>query len=98
MSVGGRPVTDTPHHNIRYASQRAQEEDSVVRAITIALAITGALALSGIAASARAEQNKCNPIGRPSPGYTGPYAYAAEDYYRYPGDCRDVCFYLATTF
>jgi hypothetical protein len=69
-----------------------------VRAITIALAITGALGVSGIAASARAEQNKCNLIGGPYPGYTAPYAYAAEDYYRYASDCRGFSFYLAPTF
>ncbi len=53
-----------------------------MRAIAIVLAITGALAVSGIAAPALAqsERHKCNPTGGPYPGYTGPYAYAAYYY------------------
>ena len=46
---------------------------------------------------ARAERYKCNPIGGPYPGYTGPYAYAAY-YYGYPPDCGGFKFYLAPTF
>jgi hypothetical protein len=70
-----------------------------VRAIAIILAITGALAVSGIAAPAAAqpERYKCNPTGGPYPGYTGPYAYAAY-YYGYPPDCGGFSFYLAPTF
>jgi hypothetical protein len=68
-----------------------------VRLIPIVLAVTGALAVSGIAAPARAEQYKCKPIGGPYPGYTGPYAYAAY-YYGYPPDCGGFSFYLAPTF
>jgi hypothetical protein len=70
-----------------------------VRAIAIILAITGALAVSAIAAPAAAqpERYKCNPTGGPYPGYTGPYAYAAY-YYGYPPDCGGFSFYLAPTF
>ena len=71
-----------------------------MRATTIVLAITGALAVSGIAATARAEQHeqhKCNPIGGPYPGFTGPYVYAAH-YYGYPPNCGGFSFYLAPTF
>lgn len=68
-----------------------------MRAIAVMLAITGALAVSGIAAASQAEQHKCNPTGGRYPGYTGPYAYAAY-YYGYPPDCGGISFYLAPTF
>jgi len=56
-----------------------------VRAIAIVLAITGALAVSGIAAPAPAQAGRygCDPTGGPYPGYAGPYPYAAY-YYGYP--------------
>ena len=70
-----------------------------MRAIAIVVAITGALAVSGIAAPAPAQAGryKCDPTGGRYPGYTGPYAYAAY-YYGYPPDCGGFSFYLAPTF
>jgi hypothetical protein len=69
-----------------------------VRAIGIVLAITGALAVSGTAASAWAQagrlaaaQSKCDPTGGPYPGFVGPYAYSAY-YYGYPPDCGGISF------
>src|SRR5262249_60639042 len=61
-----------------------QEEGEVVRGIAIVLAITGALALSGIAASAPAQAGRlastrygCDPSGGPYPGYAPPHAHTA---------------------
>jgi hypothetical protein len=70
-----------------------------VRAKAIALAITGALAVSGIAAAAPAQagRHRCDTIGGSHPRYTGPYAYAPY-YYGYPADCGGFSFYLAPTF
>ena len=75
------------------APHRAQEEDGVVRAIAIVLAITGALAFSAIDAPEPAQAGRlvstpygCDPSGGPYPGYAGPYAYAAY-HYGYPPDC-----------
>jgi hypothetical protein len=71
------------------------EEDGVLKVRGIVLAITGALAVSGIAAapaSAQAGRSaKCDPTGGPYPGYVGPYAYAAY-YYGYPPDCGGISF------
>ena len=71
-----------------------------MRRITIALAITGALAVSGIAAPAPAQAGRlastpygCNPINGPYAGYTGPYAYSAY-YYGYPKDCGGASIYF----
>ena len=72
-----------------------------MRAIAIVLAITGALAVSGIAAPEPAQGGRrlastpsgCDPTGGPYPGYTGPYAYAAY-YYGYPPDCGGLTFYF----
>ena len=70
-----------------------------VRAIAIVLAITGALAVSGIAAPAPAQAGRyrCDPTGGPYPGYAGPYAYAAY-YYGYPPDCGGISFYFAPAY
>jgi hypothetical protein len=62
-----------------------------VRAMAIVLAITGALAVSGVAAPAQAGRlasnpNGCDPSGGPYPGYAPPYAYSAY-WYGYPPDC-----------
>jgi len=74
-----------------------------VRAIAIVLAITGAVAVSGIAAPALAQAGRlasspyrCDPNGGPYRGYAGPYAYAAY-YYGYPPDCGglSISFYFA---
>lgn len=71
-----------------------------MRAIAIVLAITGALAVSGIAAPALAQAQRpastpqgCDPTGGPHPGYTGPGAYAAY-YYGYPPDCGGLSIYF----
>ena len=79
---------------VGYISERAPEEDSVVRAVAIVLAITGAMAVSGLASPAQAQAGrfvKCDPTGGPYPGYVGPYAYAAY-YYGYPPDCGGISF------
>jgi hypothetical protein len=64
-----------------------------VRGIAIALAITGALAVSGITGPASAQAGRlvsgpygCDPKAGPYPGYAPPYAYAAYQY-GYPRDC-----------
>jgi hypothetical protein len=83
-----------------------QEEDSVVRGIAIVLAITGALAVSGIAAPAPAQAGRlastpygCDPSDGSYPGYTPPYAYAAYRY-GYPRDCggTSIYFYFAPAY
>lgn len=79
---------------VGYLGECAPEEDSVVRAVAIVLAITGALAVSGLVAPAQAQAGrfvKCDPTGGPYPGYVGPYAYAAY-YYGYPPDCGGISF------
>ena len=70
-----------------------------MRAIAFVLAITGALAMSGIAAPAPAQAGRygCDPAGGPYPGYAGPYAYAAY-YYGYPPDCGSISFYFAPAY
>jgi hypothetical protein len=62
-----------------------------VRGIAIVLAITGALAVSAIAAPAQAGRlastsYKCDPNRGPYPGYAGPYAHSAY-WYGYPAEC-----------
>ena len=64
------------------------------------LAITGALALSGIAAPAPAQAGRlastpygCDPSGGPYPGYAPPYAYTAY-IYGYPKDCGGASIYF----
>jgi hypothetical protein len=64
-----------------------------VRGTAIVLAITGALAVSGIAATAPAQAGRlasapygCDPSDGPYPGYAPPSAYAAY-WYGYPRDC-----------
>jgi hypothetical protein len=86
------------------APHRHQEEDSVVRGIAIVLAITGALAVSGIAAPAQAGRlastpYRCDPSDGSYPGYTPPYAYAAYRY-GYPRDCggTSIYFYFAPAY
>jgi hypothetical protein len=71
-----------------------------MRAIAIVLAITGALAVSGIAAPAAAQVGPsastpqgCDPTGGRYPGYAGPGAYAAY-YYGYPPDCGGLRIYF----
>jgi hypothetical protein len=83
-----------------------QEEDSVVKGTAIVLAITGALAVSGIAASAPAQAGRlastpygCDPSDGAYPGYAPPYAYAAYRY-GYPRDCGgpSIYFYFAPAY
>ena len=66
-----------------------------MRGIAIVSAITGALAVSGIAAPAPAQAGRygCDPTGEPYPGYAGPHAYAAY-YYGYPKDCGGASIYF----
>ena len=70
-----------------------------MRAIAIVLAITGALAVSGIAAPAPTQAGRygCGPSGEPYPGYAGPSAYAAY-YYGYPPDYGGISFYFAPAY
>ena len=77
-----------------------------MRGIAIVSAITGALALSGIAAPAPAQAGRlastpygCDPTGGPYPGYAPPYAYAAY-YYGYPKDCGggSIYFYFGPAY
>jgi hypothetical protein len=83
-----------------------QEEDSVVKGIAVVLAITGALAVSGIAAPAPAQAGRlastpygCDPSDGSYPGYAPPYAYAAYRY-GYPRDCggASIYFYFAPAY
>ena len=96
--------------NIRNAPRR-QEEEGVVRGIAIVLAITGALAMSGIAAPALAAPALaqagrsastpygCDPRDGAYPGYTPPSAYAAY-WYGYPRDCGgpSITFYFGPAY
>jgi hypothetical protein len=82
------------------APHRPQEEDSAMRGVAIVLAITGALAVSGIAAPAPAQAGRlastpygCDPTGGSYPGYAPPYAYTAY-YYGYPPDCGGISIYF----
>src|SRR5262249_8889123 len=82
------------------ALRRAEEEGDVVRGIAIVLAITGALAVSGIAAPAPAQAGRlastpygCDPSNGPYPGYAPPYAYSAY-IYGYPKDCGGASIYF----
>ena len=82
-----------------------------MRGIAIVLAITGALAMSGIAAPAPAQAGRlvstplastpygCDPSEGAYPGYAPPSAYAAY-YYGYPRDCGGtiISFYLGAGY
>ena len=74
-----------------------------MRATMIVLAITGALAVSGIAAPARAQAersastHKCHLTGGPYPGFVGPYAYAPY-HYGYPPACEGLSLYPPTFY
>ena len=77
-----------------------------MRGIAIALAITGALAVSGIAAPTPVRAGQlastpygCDPSDGSYPGYAPPYAYAAY-YYGYPRGCggTSIYFYFAPAY
>ena len=81
-----------------------KEVDSVVRAIAIVFAISGALVVSGIAVPARAQtgrpaptHHKCDLTGAPYPGFVGPYAYAPYNY-GYPPACEGLSVYPPTFY
>jgi hypothetical protein len=73
--------------------------------IAIALATTGALAVSGIAAPTPAQAGRlastawCGSSDDNYAGYAPPYAYAAY-YYGYPADCggTSIYFYFAPAY
>ena len=77
-----------------------------MRGTAIVLAITGALAMSGIAATAPAQAGRsastpygCDPRDGAYPGYTPPSAYAAY-WYGYPRDCGGptITFYFGPAY
>ena len=77
-----------------------------MRGTAIVLAITGALAVSGIAATAPAQAGRlasapygCDPSDGPYPGYAPPSAYAAY-WYGYPRDCGgpSITFYFGPAY